>query len=155
MDSVKDKLKVDIVTGVWSFKRKRTPTGELLKYKARLCAHGGQQRHLVSFDETYAPVVNWFVLHTLLTISLIKGWKSKQLNMVLAYPQADVKTNIYMKIPFGLKVKESGDKKDYLLKLKRNIYRLKDAGRTWGLHLCNNLIAREFEQSKVDLCLFY
>jgi hypothetical protein len=39
---------VDILMGVWSFKRKRTPTGKLIKHKARLCAHGGQQRYGVS-----------------------------------------------------------------------------------------------------------
>jgi hypothetical protein len=47
-DSIKDLSKVDILMGVWSFKRKRTPTGKLIKHKARLCAHGGQQRYGVS-----------------------------------------------------------------------------------------------------------
>ena len=28
---------------IWSFKRKRKPDGELLKHKARLCAHGEMQ----------------------------------------------------------------------------------------------------------------
>ena len=42
-----------------------------------------------------------------------------------------------------------------MLKLKKNIYGLKDAGRTWGLHLSDNLIARGFKQSQVDPCLFY
>ena len=36
-------IKFDVIQGIWSFKRKRTPSGELLKYKSRLCAHGGQQ----------------------------------------------------------------------------------------------------------------
>ena len=29
---------------VWSFKRKRLPDGTFLKYKARLCCHGGMQQ---------------------------------------------------------------------------------------------------------------
>ena len=29
---------------IWSFKRKRNPQGDLLKHKARLCAHGGMQQ---------------------------------------------------------------------------------------------------------------
>ena len=30
------------IMGVWSMKRKRNPLGMIVKYKARLCAHGGQ-----------------------------------------------------------------------------------------------------------------
>ena len=32
------------IMSIWAFKRKRLPSGELLKHKARLCAHGGQQQ---------------------------------------------------------------------------------------------------------------
>ena len=32
------------IKAIWSFKRKRKPDGELLKHKARLCAHGGMQQ---------------------------------------------------------------------------------------------------------------
>ena len=32
-----------IVPMIWSFKRKRSPTGEITKHKARLCVHGGKQ----------------------------------------------------------------------------------------------------------------
>ena len=44
---------------VWSFKRKRNPNGDLLKHKARLCAHGGMTQWGVNYWETYSPVVNW------------------------------------------------------------------------------------------------
>ena len=42
---------------VWSFKRKRNPMGELIKYKARLCVHGGRQVKGVDCWNTCAPVV--------------------------------------------------------------------------------------------------
>ena len=66
----------DIVNAVWSFRRKRSPTGELLKHKARLCAHGGQQTQGVTYWDTYSPVVNWFTLRSLLTLSIVNGWHS-------------------------------------------------------------------------------
>ena len=34
---------------VWSFKRKRLPYGIIYKYKARICAHGGQQQWGVDY----------------------------------------------------------------------------------------------------------
>jgi hypothetical protein len=105
--------------------------------------------------ETYSPVVNWFTLRTLIILSIVKGWKTKQIDMVLAYPQADIKSEIYIRIPFGMKINEPGDKRDYLLKVEKNIYGLKDAGRTWADHLRENLLKRGFKQSAIDQCLFY
>eukprot|EP00957_Ditylum_brightwellii_P066564 5052528-Ditylum_brightwellii.AAC.1 len=32
--------KVKTILSIWSFKRKCFPSGELMKHKARLCAHG-------------------------------------------------------------------------------------------------------------------
>ena len=37
------------IMSVWSFKRKRLPDGTICKYKARLCAHGGQQQWGVDY----------------------------------------------------------------------------------------------------------
>ena len=42
---------------VWSMKRKRDPSGEIIKWKARLCAHGGMQTHGVNYWDTYSPVL--------------------------------------------------------------------------------------------------
>jgi hypothetical protein len=97
--SIKDLTKADILMGFWSFKQKRTPLGELLKHKARFCTHGGQQCYGVSYLETYSPVVNWFKLRTLIILSIVKQWKTKQIKMVLACPQADIKSKIYIQIP--------------------------------------------------------
>eukprot|EP00957_Ditylum_brightwellii_P149501 11385196-Ditylum_brightwellii.AAC.1 len=51
--------KVKTILSIWGFKRKRFPSGELMKHKARLCAHGGMQQRGINFWETYSPVVNW------------------------------------------------------------------------------------------------
>ena len=88
-------IKFDIIQSVWSFKRKRTPTGELIKHKSRLCAHGGQQTSN-TYWESFSPVVQWTTLRTILTLSLIKGWHARSIDFVLAYPQADLKSNIFM-----------------------------------------------------------
>ena len=142
----------DIISAIWSFKRKRTPAGELIKHKARLCAHGGQQTEGVTYWDTFAPVVNWNTLRIFLTLSLIKNWKARSVDFVLAYPQADLTKDIYMRIPKGFNVSSPGD---YLLKLKKNVYGLKDAGRTWHEHLKKGLLDRGFKQGTVDPCVFY
>ena len=41
-----------------------------------------------------------------------------------------------------------------IYKLIKNLYGLKDAGRTWNLHLCQGLLKRGWKQSSIDECLF-
>jgi Reverse transcriptase (RNA-dependent DNA polymerase) len=53
---------------------------------------------------------------------------------VLAYPQADVECDLFMKIPKGFKI-EDHDQTTNALKLKNNLYGQKQAGRVWNKHL--------------------
>ena len=60
-----------------------------------------------------------------------------------------------MEIPKGFEI-EGGDKKDYVLKLHRNIYGQVQAGRVWNNHLTSKLTDElGFTQSKIDKCLFF
>ena len=48
------------IMAVWSMKRKRNPLGQIVKYKARLCApHGGKTQKGIHYMNTFAPVVTW------------------------------------------------------------------------------------------------
>ena len=153
------------IMAVWSMKRKRNPLGEIVKYKARLCAHGGMTEKGVHYDNTFAPVVTWTTVRFLLIQSLIHKWHTRQIDFVLAYPQAKVSHDLYMLVPEKFKV-ENGKlkldqdapspwKQSHKLKLLQNLYGLKDAGATWYEHLKKGLFARGFTQSKVDPCLFF
>jgi len=47
------------------------------------------------------------------------------------------------------------DRKDYVLKLEKNFYGQKQAGRVWYLHLRKNLLKLGFKPSQHDECIFY
>ena len=95
-------LGTKILPAVWAMKRKRRIlTQEIYKWKARLSIDSGKQVHGVHYWETYAPVVAWPIVRFFLILSILKGWKTQQLDFVLAYTQADVETDLYMKIPTG------------------------------------------------------
>jgi len=111
------------------------------KWKARLCAHGGQQELSVNYWETYAPVVSWSTVQLVLSLSLIANMQSRQVDYVQAYPQADVDCDIYMDVPAGFHIvddtlscsrtaAQNTNSRDYILKLWKNLYGLKQAGRT-------------------------
>jgi Reverse transcriptase (RNA-dependent DNA polymerase) len=68
------------------------------------------------------------------------------------FSQSPRRRELYMKIPKGIKVESDTE---YALKVERNLYGQKQAGRVWNLHLVRKLIKIGFQQSQVDKCLFY
>jgi hypothetical protein len=133
-------------------KRKRKPsTGEVSKYKARMNVDGSQMIKGLHYEETYAPVVQWAYI--------LSNWHTRQLDFVLAYTQADIERDLYMKLPAGFTVPgrtiTKQDRRDYVLKLEKNLYGQKQTGRVWYLHLRKNLLKLGFKPSHHDECVFY
>eukprot|EP00957_Ditylum_brightwellii_P137482 10482008-Ditylum_brightwellii.AAC.1 len=118
-----DKLvngKVKTIMSIWSFKRKRFPSGELNNHKAWLCAHGSMQQWGVDFWEMYSPFVNWITVRTLLAVASIHKLPTQCIDFVLAFPQAEPDINVFMALLIGMAVDE-GNSRDYVLKLNKSI----------------------------------
>ena len=81
---------VKTIKSIWYFKRKRKPDGELLKHKARMCAHGSMQIWGEIYWETYSQVVNILSVRLLLCIAKIHNLDSKAINFVLEFPQGEL-----------------------------------------------------------------
>jgi hypothetical protein len=140
------------IKAIWSFKRKRAPDGSLLKHKARMCAHGGMQQWGDSYWETYSPVVNMLTVRLILAIAKIHKLDSKAIDFVLAFPQADLEEDIWMDLPIGFQVDgqtEADSDRHYLLKLRSNLYGLKQASYNWYEKLKQSLINRNFKPSDI------
>ena len=145
-----------IVPGVWQMKRKRDiKTQKIKKYKARLNLDGSKQRKGIHYDQTYAPVTSWRFIRLLLILIVQCGWHSKQIDYVLAFPQAPIEREMYMQIPKGFEIEHSSNE-EYVLKVHRNVYGQCQASRVWYQYLKNKLVKElNFKQSKVDECIFY
>jgi Reverse transcriptase (RNA-dependent DNA polymerase) len=145
---------------VWSMKRKRNPIGVIIKWKARLCAGGHKSVEFVDYWSTYSPVISWSTVRILIVLALINGWYMQSIDFVLAYPQAAIKTDIYMKpptVPPGFIIPDlpTYEKRTTnVYKLLRNLYGLKDAGKTWYDHLDQGLLKRGWTKSEIDGCLY-
>ena len=91
---------------VWSMRRKRRiKTQEVYKWKACLNVHRGRKEHGVHYWDTYAPVVTWQTVRFFLILLLLLGWSSRQLDFVMAYPQAPAEMPLYLHLPQGYKQK--------------------------------------------------
>ena len=144
-----------ILDSVWAMKRKRDiRTQQVYKYKARLNIHGGQQEYGVHYTNTYSPVVNWYSVRLLLILAKINGYFTRQVDFVLAYPQADLPFDNFMKLPKGVTTKE-GRRDTHVLKLKKNIYGGKNSGLIWYDYLRKGLENIGFVCSPNDECVFF
>lgn len=98
-------------------------------------------------------MVGWSTIRLFLITMLLNNWQSRQVDFVLAFPQADIECEMHMEIPQGFEFE--GLAKDHCLKLKTNLYGQKQAGRVWNNYLHDGLLQRGFVQSKVDMCAYY
>ncbi len=72
----------------------------------------------------------------------------------MAFPQAPVERDLYMEIPKGVKIEDTENTRDYVLRIIKNLYGQKQAGRVWYQYLVKGLQEMGFIKSKVDKCVF-
>ncbi|KAL7474652.1 hypothetical protein ACHAW6_000616, partial [Cyclotella cf. meneghiniana] len=106
------------------------------------------------YFDTYAPVVTWFAIRIIITISILFELTLQQIDFVQAYPQAPIKTDMYMELPKGIKTCH-GNSKDHVLMLLSNLYGQKQVGHVWNSFLVEKLLSLGFQQSFIDECVFY
>jgi hypothetical protein len=78
-----------VLPAVWAFRRKRKQdTGQVYKWKGRLNIGGHRMIEGLDYDLTYSPTASWPAIRLALSMVLLHGWHAKQIDYVLAYPQA-------------------------------------------------------------------
>src|SRR6266496_1098913 len=100
-------------------------------HKARFCAKGFTQRWGEDYDETYAPVTKYTSIRTLFAIAAGRRFKGKrihQMDVKTAFLCSKLKETIYVRQPEGFVVE---GKEDWVYRLKRSLYGLKQSSREW------------------------
>jgi hypothetical protein len=90
----------------------------------------------------------------MIIFGLIFCWVLWQVDFVMAYPQAPIEMDIYMELPQGIQAKH-GNSKEHVLKLEKNIYGQKQAGRVWNSFLVDKLMSIGFTTLLIDDCVFF
>ena len=73
----------------------------------------------------------------------------------MAYPQAPAEMPLYMRLPQGYNKREGISRKTHALKLVRNVYGQKQAGRVWNKYMDQGMKEIGFKPSAFDPCLYY
>jgi len=91
----------NVLPGTWALCRKRYPDGRVKKLKARFCARGDKKIEGVDFFETYAPVVSWNTVRSLLALAVHLGLASCQVDYTSAFVHDDLNDEVYVEMPQG------------------------------------------------------
>jgi len=138
-----------VISNRWVFRKKYKSNGDVEKYKARLVAKGYSQIPGIDYEETFAPVVKFDSIRTLLAISAAKNLKLYQFDVKTAFLHGNIEETIYMEQPYGFA------KDNRVCKLNRSLYGLKQAPRQWNKRIAEFLENYGLAQSRTDPCGFY
>ena len=141
-----------VISGRWVFTNK-IDQNSVTKFKARFVAKGFQQSKGVDYEETFSPTAKMTSVRMLMAIASSFGMKIHQMDVKGAYLNAKIDKDLYIQQPPGfVKIDENGN--EFVLKLNKSIYGLKQSGRNWFQTLQNFLLSLNFVQSASDNCIF-
>ncbi|SCZ95504.1 BZ3500_MvSof-1268-A1-R1_C112g00613 [Microbotryum saponariae] len=138
-----------IVTSKFVWKTKRNASGEVTGRKARLVAQGNRQRDGIDFSETFAPVARFSSIRCLLALAAANGYHVHQADIDKAYLHGELDHDIWMTTPRGFDFPS-----DKVLRLRRSIYGLKQAGRIWNRHIDTSLRNLGYKATGTDHCIY-
>ncbi|KAD3336139.1 hypothetical protein E3N88_31658 [Mikania micrantha] len=139
-----------VIDSKWVYKIKYKPNGDIERYKARLIAKGFTQVEGIDYHDTFAPVAKLVTVRCLLSIAVKRDWILHQLDVNNVFLHGELKEDVYMKIPQGFSERNETS----VCKLKKSLYGLKQASRTWYQKFTNALINFGYKQSHAYHSLF-
>lgn len=135
----------------WIFKLKKNDKGHVLKHKARLVAKGYNQVQGVDFEDVFAPVARLETVRLLFAIAAQFGWIIHQMDFKSAFLNGDLQENVYVRQPPGYIVKGQENR---VLKLRKALYGLRQAPRTWNTTLDRFLKVNDFSRCPHEYAVY-
>ena len=135
----------------WVFAVKYHKDGSIDRFKARLVARGFSQRFGVDYNQTYSPTVRPESLRILFSLCVEKGYHIHQVDVSTAYLNGELAEEIYMDQPAGYVDK---DHPEYVCRLNKSLYGLKQSGRQWNLKLHEILTEIGLHRLETERCLY-
>ncbi|GJU85260.1 retrovirus-related pol polyprotein from transposon TNT 1-94 [Tanacetum coccineum] len=150
-DALTQAYKVMVITLKWIYKVKLDELGGILKNKARLVAHGYRQEEGVDFEGSFALVDRFDAIQIFLVYVTHTNMIVYQMDVKTAFLNGILREEVYVSQPDGF---VDQDNPNHVYKLKKALYRLKQAPRAWYDLLLTFLLSQEFYKGTVDPTLF-
>jgi hypothetical protein len=131
------------------FKAKCNPSGHLEKLKARIVAKGNEQAHGIDYLETFALVVRWTTIRSVIALAARNSWQLQHLDVITAFLNGFLSEDIYMVIPPGF------PHVGRICKLIRALYGLRQASHAWYTRIDSFLQTLGLSRNKEDPNLYF
>src|SRR5271169_1504954 len=120
-------------------------------FKARFCAKGYTQRWGEDYDETFAPVAKYASIRLILALAAGSNAEVHQMDVKTAFLYGKLWETIYLRQLEGYEVP---GKEDWVCRLNRGLYGLKQSGRSWFNEIAPALLEFEFKMCESDRSIF-
>ena len=131
------------------FRLKMDSRGNVERFKIRFVARGYVQKEGIDYKEVFAPVANLESVRILLALAAKYDLELDAMDITTAYLNGELEEDLYLLPPKGVKISDG-----YCWKLKRSLYGLKQAGRTWNKTLDRALTGLGFCRLDAETCLY-
>ena len=135
----------------WVFKVKYKPSGDIDKFKCRLCVVGCMQKSGLDYTEVFSPVCRLESLRVFLALGAALDMHIHQLDISTAFLHADVDEDVYMMQPEG--TVEQG-KERLVCKLVKALYGLRQSPRLFNKLLHEYLTSLGFKRLSKEYCFY-
>jgi hypothetical protein len=116
-----------------------------------LVCKGYEQIQGIDFEETYAPVARMEAIYLLLAYACSKNVKVYQMDVKSSFLNGKLEEEVYIEQTEGFQLSENTN---YVCKLKKSLYGLKQASRTWYSRLDKYLQQAGFRKGSADSNLY-
>nr|GEW61313.1 hypothetical protein [Tanacetum cinerariifolium] len=135
----------------WLF-RKKTDMDEVVHtYKAHLVAKGYTQTPRIDYEETFSPVTDIRAIRILRAIAAYYDYEIWQMDVKTTFLNVYLDEEVYMEQPEGFVNPKYPNRE---CKLKRSIYRLKQASRKWNKRFDDEIKKFGFTQNHDEPCIY-
>ncbi|MCO5559767.1 hypothetical protein L7F22_013370 [Adiantum nelumboides] len=141
----------NIVSCKWLLKKKYHPNGSVDRYKARLVARGFTQQEGVDYFDTYSPILGMTAFRVLIALAAKINLLLHHLDKKTAFLHGFLQELFYMLQPPHF---EDPHHPDYVCKLNKTIYGLKQSAREWYIHMHHYLIKCGWEHLMADYNIY-
>ena len=124
------------------------------RFKARLVVQGYAQEAGVDYGRSYAPVCRIGSIRTVLAIACEHGWPVWQMDVVVAFLQAHIDKDVYVKPAPGHDPRDPKTGEVMVYKLERSLYGLAQSPVLWYDTIDGVLIVIGFSPTHSDPCVY-
>lgn len=123
------------------------------RYIAGLLAWGFWQKPGVDYLKTFSPIAKRRTLRILFALCAENEWNYEHIDVECAYLNSPLDEDIHMEQPEFFEILRK-DRTQYVCKLKKSLYGLKQAGRMWFIHSNTILKSMNLKPCLSDSCVY-